>query len=152
MPVMSKVMLDTHVVLDVLLAREPFADSSRQIFQLCEEGKLHGIVTASCVTDICYIIRKHSKGTDLAYRVLGKLFDIIKVCDTTGADILFAYQKKPKDFEDCVVATCALRVGCDCIITHNTEDFDTSELPPITPAEFIVARAKKQEETEEAED
>lgn len=147
----SKAMLDTNVILDVLLAREPFADSSRQIFKLCEEGKLQGIVTASCITDIYYIVRKHSKDPDLAYRVLGKLFDIVRVCDTTGADIISAYQQKPKDFEDCVVATCALRVGCDCIITHNPTDFDTSELPPITPMEFIIERAKKQEETEEAE-
>lgn len=147
----SKAMLDTNVILDVLLAREPFADSSRQIFKLCEEGKLQGIVTASCITDIYYIVRKHSKDPDLAYRVLGKLFDIVRVCDTTGADIISVYQQKPKYFEDCVVATCALRVGCDCIITHNPTDFDTSELPPITPMEFIIERAKKQEETEEAE-
>ena len=147
----SKVMLDTNVVLDVLLAREPFADVSRQIFQLCEEGKLQGIVTASCITDIYYIVRKHSKDADLAYRVLGKLFDVVKVCDTTGADILSAYQQKPKDFEDCVVATCALRIGCGCIITRNPADFDTAKLPPMTPTEFITARAKKQENAEELE-
>ena len=35
-----RVLLDTDVVLDVVLAREPFAQKSAQLFKLHEQGRI----------------------------------------------------------------------------------------------------------------
>ena len=61
---------------------------------------------------------------DMAYKAVGKLLEIAKVCSVTNNDILIAFQKKAKDFEDCLVATCAKSIHCDCIVTRNKRDFE----------------------------
>ena len=63
--------------------------------------------------DIFYLVRKYTHSTDFAYKAVGKLLEIVKVCSVTNNDILIAFQKKAKDFEDCLVATCAKSIHCD---------------------------------------
>ena len=130
-------MCDTNVVLDVLLDREPFVQDSYKILSLCEEHRIHGLVSASSITDIYYLTRKYTHSTELAYRVIGKLLEIVKVCSVTNNDVLVAYQKKAKDFEDCLLATCAKSIGCDFIITRNKRDFEEFDIPLLTPTELL---------------
>ncbi len=132
-----KIMCDTNVVLDVLLDREPFVQDSYKILSLCEEHRIHGLVSASSITDIYYLTRKYTHSTELAYRVIGKLLEIVKVCSVTNNDVLVAYQKKAKDFEDCLLATCAKSIGCDFIITRNKRDFEEFDIPLLTPTELL---------------
>ena len=100
-----KSMCDTNVILDVLLEQEPFVDDSCKVLSLCEEHRIDGFVAASSVTDIYYLVRKYTHSTNLAYKAVGKLLEIVKVCSVTNNDVLTAFQKKAKDFEDCLVAT-----------------------------------------------
>lgn len=132
-----KIMCDTNVVLDVLLDREPFVQDSYKILSLCEEHRIHGFVSASSISDIYYLTRKYTHSTELAYRAIGKLLEIVKVCSVTNNDVLVAYQKKAKDFEDCLLATCAKSIGCDFIITRNKRDFEEFDIPLLTPTELL---------------
>ena len=132
-----KIMCDTNIFLDVLLEREPFVDDSSKILRLCEEHKLDGFVTASCITDIFYLVRKYTHSVNLAYKAIGKVLEIVKVCSVTNNDILMAFQQKATDFEDCLVATCAISIHCEYIITRNKKDFDAFDIPPLTPLELL---------------
>ena len=75
---------------------------------------------------------------DMAYKAVGKLLEIAKVCSVTNNDILTAFQKKAKDFEDCLVATCAKSIHCDCIVTRNKRDFEGLGIPMFTPTEILL--------------
>lgn len=75
-----KIMCDTNVIIDVLLEREPFVEDSYKILKLCEEHKIDGFVSASSVTDIFYLVRKYTHSTEQAYKAVGKLLEIVKVC------------------------------------------------------------------------
>ena len=86
-----KIMCDTNIIMDMLLEREPFADDSCTILALCEERRIDGFVSASSVTDIYYLIRKHTHSTDLAYRAVGKLLEIH--CD-------YIVTRNKRDFEE----------------------------------------------------
>lgn len=132
-----KLMCDTNVIIDVLLERESFVEDSCKVLSLCEEHRVEGFVSASSVTDIYYLVRKYTHSTDLAYKAIGKLLEIVKVCSVTNNDILTAFQRKSRDFEDCLVATCAKSIRCDCIITRNKKDFEEFDIPLLTPAEFL---------------
>lgn len=134
---MKKVMCDTNVILDVLLEREPFADDSARILIQCEERKLHGFISAASITDIFYFVKKYTHSTADAYHAIGKVLDIVKVCSVTNDDVLTAYQTGARDFEDCLLATCAKSIRCSCIITRNPKDFKDFGLPVFTPHEFI---------------
>ncbi len=133
-----KIMCDTNVVVDVLLDREPFAEDSCKLLMFCEEHKIDGFISASSITDIYYLVRKHTHSTKLAYKALGKLLDIVKVCSVTDDDILTTFHKKAKDFEDCLVATCAKSIHCDYIITRNKKDFEEFDIPVLTPTELCL--------------
>ncbi|MCB1096998.1 MAG: hypothetical protein KDN22_15605 [Verrucomicrobiae bacterium] len=52
------VLLDTNVLLDVRLTREPFAADSAKVYDACERGEMTGFLSASAVMGLFYIIRK----------------------------------------------------------------------------------------------
>ncbi len=133
-----KIMCDTNVILDVLLEREPFAEDSYKILKLCEEHKIDGFVSVSSVTNIFYLVRKYTHSTELAYKAVGKLLEIVKVCSVKNNDILIAFQKKAKDFEDCLVATCAKSIHCDYIATRNKRDFEGFGISVLAPTEILL--------------
>ena len=95
-----KILCDTNIILDVLLERQPFVEDSYKVLSLCEEHRLEGFVSASSVTDIYYLVRKYTHSTKLASHAVGKMLEIVKVCSITTSDVLTAYQRKAKDFEE----------------------------------------------------
>ena len=132
-----KVLCDTNIIFDVLLERQPFVEDSYKVLSLCEEHRLEGFVSASSVTDIYYLVRKYTHSTELAYQAVGKMLEIVKVCSVTNNDVLTAYQRKAKGFEDCLVATCAKSIRCDCIVTRSKKDFEAFDIPLLTPSELL---------------
>ena len=132
-----KIMCDTNIILDVLLERQPFVEDSYKVLSLCEEHRLEGFVSASSVTDIYYLVRKYTHSTELAYQAVGKILEIVKVCSVTNSDVLTAYQRKAKDFEDCLVVTCAKSIRCDAIVTRNKKDFEEFGICLLTPSELL---------------
>lgn len=51
-----KLMLDTNIVLDVLLKREPFFSSSYEIMRLSALKTHEGFISASAATDVYYLL------------------------------------------------------------------------------------------------
>lgn len=132
-----KIMCDTNIIIDMLLEREPFVEESCKVLSLCEEHQIDGFVSASSVTDIYYLVKKYTHSIDLAYKAVGKLLEIVKVCSVTNNDVLVAFQKRAKDFEDCLVATCAKSIHCDYIVTRNKKDFEEFDITVLTPTELL---------------
>lgn len=133
-----KCMIDTNVFLDVFLGQEPFFSSSKAILSLCEKKKIHGFISASSATDIFYIVRKRLGSTQKAYSALGHVLNIVKVLTVTNDDVNAAFLAKAKDFEDCLLATCAKSNKCDAIITRNKEDFQGFEITLYSPEEMLA--------------
>ena len=137
-----RLMIDTNIVLDVLLEREPFYDQSKAVLDLCEQKTIYGFISASTATDIFYLIRKALGSTDEAYKALGHILDIVKVLTVTNEDVNAAFLKKAKDFEDCLLATCAMSNKCDGIVTRNEKDFTTFGIKLYSPEEIIEQHTK----------
>lgn len=131
-----KLMINTNVILDVLIKRQPFYEQSRRILELCESNALQGFVTASSITDIFYLVRKSTHSTETAYECLGALFDILKVLPVTNDNVISAYSIRAHDFEDCLLAVCAKSNGCAYIVTRNQTDFKGFDIPAVSPDEI----------------
>ena len=97
---LKRLMIDTNIILDVLLEREPFFAQSKVLLDLCEKGRLHGFISASTATDIFYIVRKALGSNEEAYIALGHILNIVKVLTVTNEDVNQAFLQKAKDFED----------------------------------------------------
>ena len=132
-----KVMLDTNIILDVLLDREPFAEISDKLLRLCEKGTIEGYTTASCITDVFYFVRKHLHDTELSYDAMEKLIGILRICEVADRHIREALRLRRPDFEDALVAACAKSVSCDYIVTRDTKGFTDFEIPSLTPEELL---------------
>ena len=132
-----KIMIDTNIILDVLLEREPFYKHSRAILEMCEKRKIYGFISASSATDIFYLVRKALSSTEKAYDALGEILNIVKILTVTNDDVNKAFLQKAKDFEDCLLATCAKSNNCDAIITRNKKDFLDFGITLFSPEELI---------------
>lgn len=131
-----KILIDTNIVLDVLLYRKPFSDSSAVLFKLAEQGRIEAFLTSNSVTDIVYILRKTYKIETIKENLL-IMFGFIKILNVSSSDVINAFEMKATDFEDAVIMQCANRVNADYIITRNMGDFKKSPVKSITAEEFV---------------
>lgn len=129
-------LIDTNVLLDVLLKREPFYPESTRVFN----GFVHGIfklaLTVNTITDLFYVLSRRI-GRERAKSEIQKILMVIDVIDVTQEDCVTAMDSRMTDYEDAVMARSALRNGIDRIITRNEADFQTSGLLCYEPKEII---------------
>jgi predicted nucleic acid-binding protein len=127
-----KLLIDTNVVIDFLADRAPFADEARAIIAACVTGRAMGVVTASAVTDIYYILRK-TVGRQTALSHILLLLETFEIAEVGKRDLHHALKLPMADFEDALAATCAQRLKADAIVSRNTRDFHASPIPALTP-------------------
>ena len=142
-----KVLVDTNIVLDVLLKRVPFYKDSFSIFQLSDSGNISGILASISVTNAFFILRKTGKNRDDVYLDMDDISSIFKLAPVSDTTISAALALRWKDFEDAVQYVAAKESEVAYIITRNKDDFITTDIPCMTPTEFI-ALLKEKEETE----
>ena len=56
-----RVLIDTNIILDVLLQRKDFYDSSKKVLELCENNTVLGYVGVNTITDLYYITNQQEK-------------------------------------------------------------------------------------------
>jgi predicted nucleic acid-binding protein len=139
-----KVLVDTNVVLDVLLAQEPHCKNSAIVLQLAYGGHISGILAAVSVTNIFYILRRHKKTCDECYQLMDKLNAIFKFAPITETTVTTALALRWNDFEDAVQFITAKESKIDFIITRNKDDFDVTDITCMTPTEFITFLEEKE--------
>lgn len=138
---MLNILIDTNVILDVYLQREPFAASSQEIFRSCFIKEYNGFLAVHSFTDIFYILRKDYTQEDLRKLMLS-LTEFFEISSLDKQKIMNALHRSNfSDFEDCLQDECAAEFEMDYIITRNTRDFINSKVPAITPEEFIKLKA-----------
>ena len=126
-----KYFLDTNVLLDALLQRDPFAPASTAIWAAIEERKIEGFVAAHAVTTIFYLVRKH-RGNDAAWHAVSRLVSVFSIAAVDGLVIEKALAAAWPDFEDAVSAAAAERAGCDLIVTRDPRAFHGNRSSPYT--------------------
>lgn len=129
-------LVDTNIVLDYLLKREPFYEDAKSIMQLCCENTVDGYIALHSVTTIWYILRKIPDETRRL--VLKSVCEVLQVVGTSHEEVMAALDNKSfKDFEDCIQTKCAKSAGADYLVTRNISDFERSEVPAILPDNII---------------
>ena len=129
--------IDTCVVIDALQSREPFAKDAQDIFLAAANNLFLGYISAKAVTDIYYLMHRHTHDDKASRDILNKLFALFDVLDTAGIDCRKAVLSPVSDFEDAVMVETALRSEVDCIVTRNLRDFTKSPVPVYEPKAFL---------------
>lgn len=134
---MTKILVDTNVLLDVLCERTEFYSDSAAVWSLAEQGQVTAFVAAVSITNIYYIARRLSDHRK-AIKALVQLRDIFTLAACDAHIINQAIDARMPDFEDAVQCFTAAHVGAEVIVTRNVKHFTKGGTPAATPAEFLA--------------
>ena len=131
-----KVLLDTNVIVDVALERQPYFSDSETVLSFVELGQMEGYISASTFSDFYYIIRKE-KGRNLALEFLREIATFCQVATVDRAVISIALTANFRDFEDAIQHSTAVVNHSDAIVTRNPQDFPVVTPRIITPTLLV---------------
>lgn len=130
------VLIDTNVIIDFLLEREPFSEAAAEILQKCARKEVVGYLAFHSIPNIWYILRKVPERNRRKW--LKDLCGFLYVTGASHEEVLKAIENEQfGDFEDCLQDKCAKSKGAHYIITRNANDFVQSEVTAVSPLEFL---------------
>ncbi len=132
-----KLLIDTNVVLDVLLRREPFSKTAAEVLNLTQRDDVREYVSASAITDIYYIANKQMKDRDAVRDLLKRLLMVVSVAAVSEWEIQNALNLAWGDFEDSVQYSVALLNEMDGIVTRNPSDYQDANIRIWLPAQAL---------------
>ena len=132
-----RALIDTNILADLLLGRDPYYDIAYNILTLCADKKVSGYIAAHSIPNLFYILR-NSMPKEERRAALKDICQIVRVEGIDSFKILSALDSENfSDFEDCLQEECAVAVSADYIVTRNLKDFVSSRVPAILPNEFV---------------
>lgn len=132
-----RVLLDTNVVLDVLLNREPWVKDSAAAWRASDAGRIVGHITATTLTDIFYVSRRLAD-VYLARKAVRTCLDAFEICSVDRGALESAETMSGNDFEDNLQIACAIIANIDAIVTRNKVDFEAGPIPVLSPPELMA--------------
>ncbi|MEX2381799.1 MAG: PIN domain-containing protein [Opitutales bacterium] len=129
------ILFDTNVILDIALARKPFAIESLEAFEKAQKADAPLIAPHSLAT--IYYLLASAMDAKTAFAWTEDLIEISEIARFDHEGALQALQCTSNDFEDGMVIAAAVMSGAESIVTRNGHDFTICPLPIYTPAEFL---------------
>jgi predicted nucleic acid-binding protein len=130
------VLLDTNIIVDVALERQPYFEASQQVLLLIEQGQIEGYISASTFSDLYYIIRR-SRGREWTTDFINWLVTYCQIATVNEAVIRMALTTNFRDFEDAIQYATAVINQLDAIVTRNPQDFPVTTPRILTPNQLI---------------
>ena len=131
-----KILLDTNIILDVALNRQPFYAESQQVLLLVYNQQVAGYISASTFSDIYYIIRKQ-KGRESTWDFLKRIVTFCQVATVDRSAIQMALNTNFRDFEDAIQYATAIINQLEVIVTRDPQDFPVETPRILTPTQLI---------------
>lgn len=132
-----RVLVDTNIVLDFPLQREPFFQDADLLFQAIDSGQVVGYVTATTLTDIFYIARKHTRSVEQARQSVLETLTAMVIYPVNRSVLEAACRSGLADFEDAVQIFSAVEQGLDAILTRDAKGFVSSSIPVLSIQELF---------------
>jgi predicted nucleic acid-binding protein len=132
----KKIFLDSDILLDTLLKREPFVIYSRVLFsdKIGNTGKL--CTSALILANIYYVISRNLN-KQVAATSVKYLLGLVEILAFEGNHINSAINSEHPDFEDCIQYFIAKQNNCDLIISRNTKHYKKFDIPVLTAEEYL---------------
>lgn len=132
-----KLLIDTNVVLDLLLNREPFCNEVAKVLNLSDRAEVKEYISASAITDIYYIAYRQLRDKTIVRNMIKTLLSIVSIACVTEQEIAEALELEWSDFEDSVQYAVAYLNEMDGIVTRNAADYKRAELSVWSPEQIV---------------
>jgi predicted nucleic acid-binding protein len=134
---MINILIDSDIILDSLLDRQPFSADSSKVLALCENKNINGFVTGIMIANIYYLLKKEHS-SQLILEAIKRLLIFLDVLVINKNIILEAIDSNFSDFEDALQNYSAESYdSITTIITRNIKDYKKSNLSILTPEMFL---------------
>lgn len=134
----NRILIDTNILLDYILTREPFYENAKSIVSICVDSKVKACIAAHSISNMFFILRKDF---DMKER-REILINLCSIFDIEGIDrvkLMTGLQNESfLDFEDCLQMECAKAYGAEYIVTRNIDDYQVSEIKAILPEDYLA--------------
>jgi predicted nucleic acid-binding protein len=131
-----RILLDTDVVLDLLLKREPYDKEAEKLFLLGADNSVELYVNSITPINVFYIGRK-LKGREAASDAVQRLLALVQVAVVDSFVLSDAFSFGLTDFEDAVQCSAAISEGLDAVVTRNLEDYTGAPIQVLAPGELL---------------
>ena len=135
---MTRILVDTNVIIDLLAKRKEFYRNIMQLFSLADRREMQLIISTLTIANTYYLLNdvmkmKEARAIIRKFKVLVESYALNdKIVDLALNDKSF------KDFEDGIEYYTALEANCTAIITRNTKDYKQSSIPVFQPKEYLI--------------
>ncbi|MGC1516215.1 MAG: PIN domain-containing protein [Maribacter sp.] len=135
---MSRLLIDTNIVIDLLAKRDEFYDEAADIFSRADKKELKLTISSLTFANTNYILSK-LKSAKEAKEILRKFKVLVELLslDDKITELALSDDNFP-DFEDGLQYYSAIENQIDVIITRNKKDFKNSKIPVLTAKEFLA--------------
>lgn len=130
------ILLDTDVLIDVALDREPHVAASAALLEAIERGDASGFIAWHSLSNFHYLLTPH-QGSAGAKEFLMDLLQFVGVAQTSTASAAYAAGLPMKDFEDALQVAAATACGAEVVATRNVRDYAGSPIKAEVPAEVL---------------
>lgn len=133
----NRILIDTNVLLDYLLTREPFYQDAKNVISVCADGRVKGCIAAHSISNMFFILRKDYDAKERR-EVLVNLCSIFDIEGIDKIKLMLGLQNESfSDFEDCLQMECAKSYGAGYIVTRNIDDYKAPEIKAILPKDYL---------------
>lgn len=131
-------LLDTDVLIDLALDRQPHADGAARLIDSLETRPRVGFIAWHTLSNFYYLVAP-KQGKKETKRFLLDLTRFVGVAETGTEDLRFAAGLEMKDFEDALQVAAAAACGADMIVTRNLQDYGRSPIRALSPSAALAA-------------
>jgi predicted nucleic acid-binding protein len=137
---MSRLLIDTNIVIDLLSKRDKFYDEAADLFSRADKKELELTISSLTFANTNYILSKLKSAKEAKeilrkFKVLVELLSLDdKITELALSDDNF------EDFEDGLQYYSAIENQIEIIITRNKKDFKNSKIPVLTAKEFLARK------------
>ena len=135
---MTSVFLDTDVILDLFIEREPHHSIALRFFSYLQvhADSIQAYTSPVVIANVGYILGK-ARSESYAVQKIKGLRDFVRVLPMTEAEVDRAIKRPSDDFEDSLQYHCATASAVKIIVTRNGDDFLTEGVEALEPDEFM---------------
>ena len=130
------VLLDTDVLVDVALDRQPFAGAAVALLDAMERRAVQGFVAWHTLSNFYYLVAPR-RGKRGARDLVLDLSRFVNVAPATTESLRYAAGLPMKDFEDAMQVAAAAACRADVIATRNLRDYLNSPVKAVSPDSLI---------------
>ena len=135
-----RLMLDTNVVLDFMLSREPYYHDVKKLMLLGYVKEAELWVSAAQINDLFYMLTKGGKPVlnNAAKESLRKLRECVHICRVGEKEVDAVLNSTWEDLEDACLHQVAIGLGVDYILSRDVDGFAHSAIKALNPTQFFA--------------